>query len=144
MPANAAIYIQQGSGDLTSVFSGVTSDKSLFRKPSWYDVPLGDDVIRFNVMPSSEVGPHVGDLLGYIASIEQDEDRKKDISFALGHTSVVLGLKTDREFEDNHAIWQSLFRVADAYNGFVFVYGSMLLPNGTVLVGPMLDDQSNV
>lgn len=142
MPANAAIYIQQGSGDLSKVFDTVKSDKSLFRKATYYDVRLGNDVARFNVMAASDVKPHVEGLLRYIASLDQDEDRKQDTSFAIKHTTVVLGLETDKEFEDNPALWQSLFQIADAYNGFVFVYGSVLLPSGAVLVGPMLEDEN--
>ena len=140
MPAKAAIYIQQGSGDLAKVFDDVKSDQALLREPTWYDVPLGGDLVRFNLMNPADVRPHVDGLLRYIASLDQAEARKKDVSFAIDHTTVVLGLQTDREFEENHAIWQSLFRIADAYDGFVFVYESLLLPNGAVLVGPMLDE----
>lgn len=139
MPANAAIYIQQGSGDIAKVFDNVRSNKRLFRDPTWYDVQLGDDIVRFNVMDSNDVQSHIKGLLRYIASLNHDEARKKDTAYAISHTTVVLGLVTDREFEENHMIWQSLFRIAGAYDGFVFVHNSLLLPSGTVLVGPLLD-----
>lgn len=142
MPANAAIYIQQGSGDLTTVFDGVKSDKGLLRRAATrYDVPLGGETVRFNVMDPKAVAAHVQGFLGYIASLDQDEARKRDTAHAIGHTTVVLGLVTEREFEDNPAIWPALFRIADAFDGFVFAFGSVLLPNGAVLVGPLLDQE---
>ena len=109
---------------------------------SYYDINLDGGVVRYNVMDASEVPQHINGFLGYISSLEQDEKRKEDTSYAISHTKIVLGLVADKEFEDNHAIWQSLFKIADKYNGFVFVYGSVLLPNGAVLVGPMLDDNT--
>jgi len=139
MPANGAIYIQRDKVDLAEVFNKVKSDKGLFRKPTYYDVDLDGDVIRFNIMEPSQVPNHINGFLGYIASLDQDPKRKKDTSYAISHTKVVLGLVTDKEFADNPAIWQSLFKIADKYDGFVFVYDSVLLPSGTVLVGPLLE-----
>ncbi|EXA75041.1 hypothetical protein J517_4451, partial [Acinetobacter baumannii 118362] len=57
------------------------------------------------------------------------------------HTKVVLGLVTDKEFDENPAIWQSLFKIADKYDGLIFTYDSVLLPSGTILVGPLLNNK---
>ncbi len=139
MPANAAIYIQEDKINLADIFESVECNKGLFKNPSYFDVRLNDDIVRFNVMPSGEVTDHINGFLGYIASLDQDESRKKDTAHAISHTKIVLGLVTNKEFDENHAIWQSLFEIASKYNGFVFAYGSVLLPSGTVLVGPLLD-----
>jgi hypothetical protein len=142
MPANGAIYIQEENINLYDVFENVESDESLSHKPSYYDVNLNGDIVKFNIMPSTEVPNHINGFLGYISSLDQDENRKKDTFYAISHTKIVLGLVTNREFEDNHAIWNSLFKIADKYNGLVFVNESVLLPNGAVLVGPMLDENT--
>jgi len=139
MPANGAIYIQREKVDLTEVFDIVESDKGLFRKPTHYDVNLDGDIVRFNLMDRSQVSNHINGLLGYISSLDHDTKRKEDTSYALSHTKIVIGLVSERDFEENQAIWQSLFTIADKYDGFVFVYDSVLLPNGSVLVGPLLD-----
>jgi hypothetical protein len=139
MPANAAIYIQRTGVDLARVFPKVASDKSLLRKATYYDVDIGGDTVRFNVMETARIESHLRGFLGYIDSLDQDPERKRDTAFAVAHTKTVLGLVTDREFEDNPEIWQSLFRIADAYDGLVFVHDSVLLPSGTVMVGPLLD-----
>lgn len=139
MPAYGAVYIQRDKVDLSDVFKKVTTDKALFRKATYYDIDLNGDSVRFNVMPSSEVPHHINGFLGYISSLNQDPIRIKETSYAISHTKIVLGLVSDREFEQNHAIWQSLFAIADKYDGFVFVHDSVLLPNGSVLVGPLLD-----
>jgi hypothetical protein len=140
MPANAALYLPKDAIDLTQVFETARAHKRLFGRVTHYDVTFGADVVRFNVMPAAEVAGHVSGLLRYVESLDQDATRKRDACFALQHTKTVLGLVTAREFEDNHAIWQALFRIADAYDGFVFAHGSVLLPSGAVLVGPLLEE----
>ncbi|WP_434930444.1 hypothetical protein ACRWQM_14535 [Shewanella sp. HL-SH5] len=142
MPANGAVYIQRDKIDLADIFDGVKSDKGIFRKASYYDIPLNGDVVRFNIMTAPELSNHINGFLGYISSLDQDERRKKDTSYAISHTMIVLGLSTDKEFEENHSIWKSLFDIADKYDGFVFVHDSVLLPSGTVLVGPLLDSNT--
>lgn len=142
MPANGAIYIQKDTVDLKEVFGNVESDKGLFKKATYFDVNLDGDIVRFNVMDPAQVQTHIEGFLGYISSLDQDPQRIEDTSYAISHTKVVLGLKTDREFEENHAIWHSLFQIADRYDGFVFAHDSVLLPSGAVLVGPLLDENA--
>jgi hypothetical protein len=139
MPANGAVYIQEDKVNLYDIFEDVESDKGLFKKPTYYDVKLDGEVVRFNLIPSSEIPQHINGFLGYISSLDHDEERKEATSYAISHTKIVLGLSTDTEFEQNHSIWQSLFIIAEKYHGFVFVYDSVLLSNGAVLVGPMLE-----
>ena len=142
MPANGAVYIQRDDVDLANVFEDVKSDRGLFGKPTYYDVNLNGEWVRFNVMEPAQIEAHMSGFLGYIASLDQDEKRKADTSHAVRHTKVVLGLLTDKEFEDNPAIWESLFKIADAYDGLVFAHDSVLLPNGAVLVGPLLQEDA--
>lgn len=142
MPANGAIYIQHNNVNLYDVFDNVSSDKGWFKKPSYYDVTLGEDVVRFNIMPKDEVPKHINGFLGYIDSLDQDQERKDDTARGVRNTQVVLGLVTDKEFDENHAIWESLFKIADKHHGLVFVHNSVLLPNGVVLVGPLLEQDA--
>ena len=142
MTANGAIYIQRDKIDLSEVFENVKSDKSLFRKATFFEVKINGDNVRYNVMKQSKISDHINGFLGYISSLDNDEKRKEDTSYAISHTKVVLGLACDKEFDENHSIWQSLFQIADKYDGFVFVNNSVLLPNGTVLIGPMLEQNT--
>ncbi|SCY70992.1 hypothetical protein [Desulfoluna spongiiphila] len=140
MPANGALYIQHSTIDLSDVFEDVKSDKGRVKKPTFFDVELGGDVVRFNVMDSDLVPAHVSGLLGYISSRVRDPGDRENICHAIRHTHIVLGLAMDKEFEENPAVWESLFTIADAYDGFVFTYDSLLLPNGAVLLGPLMED----
>ncbi|MDO7438043.1 hypothetical protein [Acinetobacter nosocomialis] len=141
MPANGCVYIQRDGVDLREVFDHVERDKGLEENASYYDVVLGKDTVRFYLMPSQEIPNHLQGFLRYIASLDHDQKRKDDTSYAISHTKVVLGLVTDKEFDENPAIWQSLFKIADKYDGLIFTYDSVLLPSGTILVGPLLNNK---
>src|SRR5262245_41202848 len=136
MGANAAIYIiGADSVDLADIFPDVSSDGA--RTPTWFEVKLGNDVVRFNVMPKGEVAGHIAGFLRYIPRMDTDENRTRDAAMGIGQTKCVLGLATNREFEENPAIWQSLFTIADKYTGFIFAYDSIIWRNGGVIVGPL-------
>ncbi len=87
-------------------------------------------------MPPEKVPKHIQGFLLYVDSLDQDQKRKDNTSSVISFTQIVLGLSTDKEFEENHAIWQSLFKIADKYAGLVYVNGSVILSNGAVLLGP--------
>jgi hypothetical protein len=80
---------------------------------------------------------HLDSFVRYIDSLDEEEQRKHDAKTIVQHSRCVLGLVTDQEFEENDALWQALFRIADVYDGYVFVHDSLLLPSGGVIVGPL-------
>ncbi len=143
MPANGAIYIQKDTVNLFDVFEKVKTGRSPDGKTLHYDVVLEHDVIRFNIMRPSEVPRHIVGFLAYIDSLQADKKRKTETSSVISHTKLVLGLSTDKEFEENHLIWNSLFKIAAHYDGLVYVGGSVLLSNGAVLVGPLMDTKTS-
>jgi len=141
MTANAAIYIPIDSPDLAKVFPDAKSDRGVFRrKASWFSIVLDGDTVKFNAMADEDLSNHLEGFVRYIDSLDEDDQRKQDAVSVVRPTRCVLGLQTSREFEDNPAIWQALFRIADAFDGYVFVHGSLLLPSGGVIVGPLRDD----
>ncbi len=142
MPANATIYLRRNEVNLSRLFEDVTSDKGIFKRRTFFDVRLGNDTVRFNVMDPAEIEFHLHGFLGYIASLNQDEERKNDARHLISHTKVVLGLVTDKDFKENDFIWPSLFKIADAFDGFIFVFDSVLLSNGAALVGALVENNA--
>ena len=137
MPANASIYLPCDRVDLRKQFDGVATDGGLLRKPTYFEFALGQSNVRFNVMPANEIPRHLAGFIGYIRQLADPATNKADAEKAISLTRTVLGLVTDHEFGDNHAIWAALFKIADAYDGYVFAYDSVQLPSGAVIVGPL-------
>jgi hypothetical protein len=141
--ANAAIYLPVEEVDLRQVFPQAKTDKSLFRKASYFDVELNGEVVRFNVMPKHEVPGHLNGLRGYLTSLPDEATRKSHAAMYAQQMRTVLGLSAPSEFDENPAVWQSLFQIADRFDGLVFAYNSLVLANGAVLVGPLRESEDD-
>lgn len=135
--ANATIYLPYDDIDLGDVLAGAVATRDASGRATAFDVILGGQPARFNVMHVAAMGRHLAGFAGWIHSLDESAERKADAGLLAGSAKFVLGLVAAGEFEDNPALWQSLFRVADKWDGFVFVYDSILLPNGGVVVGPL-------
>lgn len=146
MPANAAIYLSQENVDLKEVFPHAVSDGNRARQASYFEVSFEADTVRYNIMPKAELAEHLNGFLGYVGTLSDEAQRLEDAALIISETQLVLGVNADKEFSDNNAIWQSLFQIADAFDGFIFVRDSIVLSTGAILVGPlraldMEDDQ---
>jgi hypothetical protein len=138
--ANAAIYLPYADIDLGDALEGAVATRDAAGRVTRFDVTVGGEPVRFNVMPAAELSRHLVGFAGYVDSLDEPAARKADARMLIRHTKCALGLVAGCEFEDNPALWESLFRIADKWDGFVFVYDSILLPNGGVVVGPLQDD----
>lgn len=136
MPANATLYLPTDNVDLIDIFPAAQMAFSPDGGSS-FQVHFGEDSVVFNRMPKAEMPRHLHGFLRYIESLDEEDRRKRAATAAIRMTRSVLGLKADVEFADNHAIWASLFKIADKYDGYVFTHDSLLLPNGAVIVGPL-------
>jgi hypothetical protein len=139
MPAQAAVYLSHGEVDLATVAPWLRVVSAPTPDAGHFDCLIDGDAVRFNVMPAADVGRHLQGMRGWLATLVPADDLPL-LEAAVMRTRTVLGLKTDREFEDNHRIWECLFAIADRYDGLVFVNSSLLLPGGEVICGPMRDD----
>ena len=109
----------------------------MFSAATLFDLEIGGVGVRFNVMPPQEVPRHLVGFRTYIRRLDDPAQNRADAELAISQTKTVLGLVTDAEFATVPELWQALFKIADAYDGYVFVYDSVLLPSGAVIVGPL-------
>jgi uncharacterized protein DUF4272 len=137
MGANAVIYLPHEEVSLKDLFPQVETDGGFFRKPSFYEFYLAEDLIRLNVMPSGDVKKHLAGLQGYVQSLADEEHHKSKARALIGRVRTALGLVTNATFESNHELYDSLTRIAAHFSGFLFLFNSILLPDGRVVVGPL-------
>ena len=138
--ANAAIYLPYSDFDLRDALEGAVATLDAAGRATRFDVMLGGEPVRFNIMPAAELSRHLAGFGGYVENLDEPDGRKADARLLIRNAKAVLGMVAGGDFEQNPALWQCLFRVADRWDGFVFVYDSVLLPNGGVVVGPLRQD----
>jgi len=134
MPANAALYLPCEQINLRDIFgSSVSSQKD----GECFELLFVNDLTTYNIMPKADIDEHISGFINYLSSLNEEKDRIQDAIEVIKHTKMVLGLFAEKEFDENPKIWGSLFKIADKYNGYVFVYESLLLPNGGVILGSL-------
>ncbi len=138
--ANAAIYLPYAEFDLADALPGAVATREPTGNTSRFDVILGGQPARLNVMSPTDVIRHLDGFAGWVGTLDETDERKADARLLIGGAKTVLGLVAAGDFEGNPALWQALFQVANKWDGFVFVYNSVLLPNGGVVVGPLRQD----
>jgi len=136
MPANASIYIPHENIRLGSVFDDDRSSGS----PGVVDLSIAGQLVRFNLMSKNDVQEHVNKFINYIQSLDMESDRMEDAITAIRQTKSVIGLETVLEFKECPEIWENLFKIAKHFDGYVFSYESLMLPNGGVIFGPLLNE----
>ncbi len=137
MPANAAIYLPTDTVDLRHIYPEAKSDARFLRKPTYFEMQLGPDLVRYNFMPKEEISQHIRGFIAYLQHLDEKPERIHDWCIAIGLTQTVLGLVTNGEFRENHEIWESVFIIAQEYDGYVFVHDSLVLANGVPFIGPL-------
>lgn len=134
MPANAALYLPREHVNLREIFESSVSNQ---KDGEYFELLLDTDLTTYNIMPKADINGHISGFINYLSSLNEEKDRIQDAIAAIKHTKTVLGLVAEKEFDENPKIWESLFKIADKYNGYVFVYESLLLPNGGVILGSL-------
>ncbi|WP_019142452.1 hypothetical protein [Noviherbaspirillum massiliense] len=137
MPANATIYLPVEDVDLGKIFESAKSKKTFFKRERYFEVDVAGDLVRFNVMPTEQLGSHLNGFVGYISSLHDDDHRKQEATSFVRQSRIVLGLVTKKEFYENEALISCLFEIAEAYGGIVFTQNSVIKFDGNVLVGPL-------
>ena len=134
MAANAVLYLPSEQIELRDIFGEAASYQEY---KECFELIIDSDLITYNVMPKADVGKHIRGFINYLSSLNEEKNRIEDAIQAIKHTKTALGLVAEKEFDENPKIWESLFKIADKYNGYVFVYESLLLPNGGVILGSL-------
>jgi hypothetical protein len=139
MQANAALYLPVATIDLKDVFPDAQPAGGLFRRNSAFRVPFKEGSVRFNIMPTDQVVQHLIQFAAYIESLEESETAKDAATRAIKATKTILGLHTDLEFEGNEELGDLLEKINDHYQGCIFMFDSVVLHGGEVLIGPLKD-----
>lgn len=97
----------------------------------------GADSAKFKILNSSDRDQEIDRLLKICKDSKSPIDTQNDVMTIVSKTRSILKLNSTEEFSENKFLWESLFLVSDANNGFVFTHNSLILPNGAVIFGEL-------
>lgn len=134
-----ALYFPLEKLPLKSVFPNGRSDGGLLRSPTWFEYETGDGVVRLNLR-HEDLAEHLRGFRGYVAQLPNDGAARAEAQRLINRTKSAVGVVLLHPVSPDSRLFSSLISLIQRFDGFMFVFDSILLPNGSFLVGPMADD----
>lgn len=138
MGLNASLYLGAKNPNLSKIFNNVETDRGLFRKATFYDISEPSFNLRLNVMPKERMPEHFAGFQGYVTGLNGDADMTQLTLKLIPEIQCVLGILTEAEPEETPEVWEALTEIAAKFDGIIFAYDSIFLPNSTPILGPMV------
>lgn len=134
-----ALYFPLEKLPLKSVFPQGRSDGGLLRPPTWFEYDSGDGLVRLNLRHEN-LEKHLRGFRGYVAQLPDDGAARAEAQRLIQRTKAAVGVILPRPVTPDSRVFSSLLTLLERFDGFMFVSDSILLPDGSFLVGPMADE----
>lgn len=131
-----ALYFPLDTLPFKSVFPNGRSDGGLFRKPTWFEYDTGEGPVRLHLQHPDLAG-HLQGFRGYVAQAPGDDEARAEALQRIARTRAAIGVSLPRPVSTDSPTFASLMSLIERFDGFMFAFNSLLLPDGRFLVGPM-------
>ncbi len=135
MIENACLYFPVNKIAFKKVLPAGTSDGGFFRAASWYQFNLGMDQVRLTQM-GDDLQQHLAGMVGYVSRMPNSAEAIAQAQHLLRGVKSVVNVALLRPIEAESDAFRAIIRLLERHNGFMFVDGNIMLPDGTFLVGP--------
>lgn len=142
MIENCALYFPRAKVNVPEVLEGVAHDGGLFRAPSWFQFETAEAQVRLNVKRDG-MAEHLAGFEGYLRSIGAPTEVEARAVALVRTMKSTMGVVLSNPIEIDSEAFAALMALADHFDGFVFVYDSILLPDGSALIGPLTEDEDD-
>jgi hypothetical protein len=134
-----ALYFPLDTLPLKTVFPNGRSEGGLFRKPTWFEYDAGEGPVRLHLRHPDLAG-HLQGFRGYVAQAPESGEARAESLQRIARTRAAIGVSLPHPVSIDSRTFASLMSLIARFDGFMFVFNSMLLPDGRFLVGPMAVD----
>ena len=134
-----ALYFPLDKLPLKTVFPKGRSDGGLFRAPTWFEYDAGEGPIRLHLRHPDLAG-HLQGFRSYVAQASGAGEARTEALQRIVRTRAAVGVSLPHPVSTDSPTFASLMSLIERFDGFMFAFNSILLPDGRFLVGPMTVD----
>ncbi len=138
MIENCTLYFPIEKLPLKKVFPDGKSDGGIFRSATWYEYESGDGRVRLNLR-HDDLQRHLQGFRGYVAQLADGGAARTRAQAMIGETKAAVGVRLPGPVAPDSLVFGSLMHLISRFDGFMFVANSIMLPDGSFLVGPMAE-----
>ncbi|NHQ84632.1 DUF4272 domain-containing protein [Iodobacter sp. HSC-16F04] len=133
---DCALYFPLEKLPLKSAFPNGKSNGGLFRSATWFEYESGEGTVRLN-LNHENLAEHLRGFRGYIAQLPDNGVARSEAQRLIQLTQAAVGVILPHPASPDSQLFASLMKLIKQFDGFMFVAGSILLPDGSFLIGPM-------
>lgn len=136
-----ALYFPTDKLPLKSVIPNGRSDAGLFKAATWFEYDPGDGPIRLNLRHENLAG-HLRGFKAHVAQLPNGGAARAKAQALISRTRMSVGVVLPHPVAVDSAAFTSLVDLLARFDGFMFVRDSIMLSDGSFLVGPMAEVES--
>jgi hypothetical protein len=133
---SCCLYFPTEKIDFKKLLPGVTSDGGMFRSPTWYEYESGDGRVRLNVK-HPDLEQHKEGFNAYVARLPNPGVARAQAQALIDEVRCVAGVELPGQVAPHGSAFKVLLDLMSSYRGFMFVSDSIMLADGSFVVGPM-------
>ncbi len=138
MIQNCALYFPDKKIPIEDIIPDGSYTGGLFSKRSKFTFDCGDGSVTLN-LSSKNLDQHLNGFMAYVSKLNNNSDTIYEAKKMISRTAVLAGVSLIEPISPDSKTFSVLMECINRYNGFMFVADSILLPNGTFMVGPQAD-----
>ena len=142
MIENCTLYLSKKNPPLKKILPDCKSDGGLLRKANWYEYVLEGKRAKLNLMPESDLENHLEGLLGYVFHLLDSEQAKAEALERINKIKAVLGVTLEDPISADSPLFHSFFYLIQVFDGFMFINGSIVLPDGNFWIDPHSENEA--
>jgi len=139
---NCTLYFPAREVALKSVFPQGKSDSGLFRKATWFEYEAGEGKVRLN-LAMKDLPRHLQGFRAYVAQLPGTGPSKAEAVRRIAQTQSAVGVILPGPVSPDSRVFTSLVDLIGRFDGFMFVGNSIMLADGTFLVGPLAEPENH-
>ena len=136
MIENCTLYFPAARLPLEEVFPDGTSDGGPQQAATWFEYESGDGRVRLN-LEQDDLASHLQGFRSYVAQLPNSGEARANAQKLISATQSVAGVILPEPVAPDSRVFGSLMHLINVFGGFMFVADSILLPDGSFVVGPM-------
>lgn len=138
MIENCTLYFPTADLPLEAIFPDGKYEQG--EEGTSFEYESGDGRVRLNLSPA-DLEEHLRGFKGYVARLPNSNAARARARDLIDGAKSALGVILPGPVAPSSQVFGSLRYLIDCCNGFMFVADSIMLADGTFVVGPMADDE---
>ncbi|HEX7641844.1 MAG TPA: DUF4272 domain-containing protein [Burkholderiaceae bacterium] len=134
-----SLYLFQEKPDLKSMFPGGRTDGGFLKKATWFEFDSESGPVRLTLQ-HPDLTKHLRGFSAYVAQLPNSGAARAKAQLLIKGAKAALGADLPQPVALDSHVLKTLLGIAERCGGFLFAADSIMLPDGSFVVGRLAQD----